>query len=265
MYSPYQLAKKYLRFYRHAHNSKGHGVNSPFVYDFIENVKNSKEIPEQAGLIEAYRGQLLKDERLINVEDFGAGSHLTKGKERKVKDIAAASPKNKKFAQLLYRIARYYQCKNIIELGTSFGITTSYLASASSDNHVTTIEGSPVIAEIAQAFFDKAGYENISLIIDNFDDALPRLLSSKDKVDLLFIDGNHREEPTIRYFESFLPKVHNDTIFVFDDIHWSEEMERAWKTVSDHEAVTMTIDLFFIGLVFFKKEFVVKQHFSLRV
>lgn len=263
MYSPWQLTKKYLDYYRHADNSKGHGVHSPFVFEFITQVKNKKETSPLTSLIEQYRKQLLTDNRIISVNDFGAGSHYTQGKEKRVKNIAAASPKNKKFAQLLYRIAQHYHCRNIVELGTSFGITAAYLASAE-NARLITVEGSESIAAIAQDFFDKSGLSGIHLIKNNFDAALPEILDSMDKIDLLFVDGNHREEPTVRYFQQFLPKAHNNSIFIFDDIHWSAEMERAWKFISEHKSVTLTIDLFFIGLVFFEKEFLIKQDFSIR-
>ncbi|MBW7838338.1 MAG: class I SAM-dependent methyltransferase [Chitinophagaceae bacterium] len=265
MYSRFQLAKKYLHFYRHAHNSKGHGVHSPFVFNFIQQVKNSKFCPSYTAQIESHRSQLLKDNRLISVDDFGAGSHLTKGKMRRVKDIAAASPKSRRLAQLIFRIASHYNCRHIIELGTSFGITTAYLSAASEDAHVTTIEGSKTIAHIAQTFFNSNHFNNITLINDTFDNAIPSLTNTHQNIDLLFIDGNHKEAATIRYFLDFLPKAHNDTIFIFDDIHWSGEMENAWKSIIAHERVTMTIDLFFIGLVFFRKEFLVKQDFRVRL
>ncbi|HNR16193.1 MAG TPA: SAM-dependent methyltransferase, partial [Chitinophagaceae bacterium] len=83
-------------------------------------------------------------------------------------------------------------------------------------------------------------------------------------IDFAFIDGNHRQEPTERYFNQLLPKMHHESILVFDDIHWSSEMEQVWKTIKDHPSVRCTVDLFFIGVVFFRDEFREKQHFSIR-
>lgn len=264
MYSRLELAKKYLQYYKNASNGKGHGMHSPFVYDFIINVLNDRKKYDCFTKIEHIRKELLADDRDIEVEDFGAGSSLIPFKKRKIKRIAASSLKKKQFAQLLFRIAKYYHSKTIVELGTSLGITTSYLASANDETQLHTMEGAKNIAAIAGETFKKAGVSNIDLIIGNFDNTIPQLLKKLSEVDLLFIDGNHRMKPTLEYFESFLKKATNESIFIFDDIHWSAEMEEAWKIVKQHESVTLTIDLFFIGLVFFNKDFKVKQNFAIR-
>jgi len=264
MYSVFQLAKKYFHYYFKAQNGKGHGIHSPFVFDFIIHVLNDKKRYDCYSKIESIRRQLLKNNDGIEVEDFGAGSAVIPFKNRKIKDIASASLKKKKYAQLLFRIAKYYQCKNILELGTSFGISTSYLASASENSTVITFEGSHNIAQIALYNFRKAGLNNIELIEGDFEKTLPLGIDIIKNVDLLFIDGNHRKEPTLSYFNSFLKKSGSQSIFIFDDIHWSREMEEAWSLVKQHDSVTLTIDLFFIGLVFFSKDFKVKQHFTIR-
>lgn len=264
MYSRFQLARKYVRYFLNSSNGKGHGVHSPFVYDFIIHVLNVSIKDRAFKSIEQYRKRLLKDKRIIEVEDFGAGSAVISTNKRGVKDIAASSPKNKKSARLLFRIAKYYGCKNIVELGTSFGTTTAYLSLSSPEAKVTTLEGAKNIAAIAEQFFKKNNFENIELIKGNFKKTIPEIIKKPETVDLLFVDGNHQQEATIQYYTEFLLKAHNDSIFVFDDIHWSEGMENAWERIKEHEAVTLTIDLFFVGLVFFKKEFLVKQHFSIR-
>ena len=264
MYSRFQIAKKYAQFYVHASNGKGHGVHSPFVFDFVINVLNKRKSHPSFRLIEHYRSALKKDHRVIPVDDFGAGSHLTTGKKRKVSDIARHSLKRTKYARLLHRIASHYHCQSIVELGTSFGTTTAYLAMASPTVRVTTLEGAPAVAEIAQKFFREHQLNNIRMVEGDFDKTIPGVLQSHERIDLLFIDGNHRKEPTLHYFETFLKKAGNNSIFIFDDIHWSEGMQAAWKTICAHPSVTMSIDLFFFGLVFFRKEFLVKQHFSLR-
>ena len=207
---------------------------------------------------------MLANDNLIDVEDFGAGSAIFPFKKRKIKDIAASSLKKKKYAQLLFRIAKYFDAKTIVELGTSFGITTCYLAAANQDSRVYTFEGSSNIAAIAQNNFDKAGLKNIELIKGNFEKTLPSLNNKIEIVDLLFIDGNHRKNPTLEYFELFLKKSSPGSIFIFDDIHWSEEMEEAWEIIKSHPAVTLSIDLFFIGMVFLSKDFQINQNFPIR-
>jgi predicted O-methyltransferase YrrM len=264
MYSAFQLAQKYLNYYIKAQNGKGHGVHSPFVFDFIIHVLNDKKKYEPYEKIEWLRQQLLTNNQTIEVEDFGAGSAVIPFKNRRIKDIASSSLKKKKYAQLLFRIAKYYQSKNIVELGTSFGISACYLASAHEQSKLLTFEGSHNIANIALSNFKKASLNNIELIKGNFEKTLPSVIDTIEKVDLLFIDGNHRKKATLEYFDIFLKKSNLQSVFIFDDIHWSEEMEEAWKLIQQHDSVTLTIDLFFIGLVFFNKDFKVKQHFTIR-
>ncbi len=264
MYSAFQLAKKYFTYYFKAQNGKGHGVHSPFVFDFIIHVLNDKKKYECYPKIESLRKQLLANNTTIEVEDFGAGSAVIPFKNRKIKDIANSSLKKKKYAQLLFRIAKYYQTKDIVELGTSFGISTCYLASARVDSKVMTFEGSHNIAEIALNNFKQAGLNNIELIEGNFEKTLPAIIETSENIDFLFIDGNHRKKATLEYFEIFLKKSTTLSVFIFDDIHWSKEMEEAWELIQQHDSVTLTIDLFFIGLVFFSKDFKAKQHFTIR-
>jgi predicted O-methyltransferase YrrM len=263
LYNTLQLGKKYLQYLAFASNSKGHGMHSPFVYTFIEKVLNDKTKYAAYEKIEAVRKTLLQNKKAIEVEDFGAGSTTIKTKKRIIKDIAASSLKPKKYSQLLYRIIQFYKHKNILELGTSLGITTSYLASENNAT-ITTMEGSKNIANIAANNFDTLGIKNIELVEGAFEKTLNPFLESTTTIDLAFVDGNHRKEPTVQYFEAILPKLHNDSFLIFDDIHWSKEMEDAWEVIKKHDAVTMSIDLFFIGIVFFKKEFKIKQHFSIR-
>jgi len=263
MYSSFQLAKKYFHYYFHSKNSKGHGVHSPFVFDFIIHVLNDKKKYDCYDKIESLRRSLLTNCEEFEVEDFGAGSAVIPFKSRKVKDIARSSLKKKKYAQLLFRIAKYYQAKNIVELGTSFGITTCYLASSNSNSKIITLEGSKNIANIAKRTFKEADLNNIELMNGDFEKSIPSVLNNIQDVDLLFIDGNHRKKPTLQYFHLFLKKANNTSIFIFDDIHWSAEMEEAWEEIKQHSSVTLTIDLFFIGLVFFSSDFKVKQDFPI--
>ncbi len=264
MYSRFQLAKKYLYYYFTASNGKGHGIHSPFVFDFVKNVLNDKSNYDCYSPIEKLRKDLFSDETQIEVEDFGAGSSTLKFKKRKIKEIAASSLKPKKFSQLLFRITKYYKPQNILELGTSLGITTAYFASANKSDAVITMEGSENVSTIAKANFTKLALHNIQIINGNFDTTLPQFLSQAKNIDLAFIDGNHRKAPTLNYFHQLLQKANSNSIFIFDDIHWSAGMEGAWKEIQQHSSVTLTIDLFFIGIVFFKKDFRAKQHFVIR-
>ncbi|MBO9620474.1 MAG: class I SAM-dependent methyltransferase, partial [Niabella sp.] len=200
----------------------------------------------------------------ITIKDFGAGSAKTKSNTRKVSSIARNSAKPRKYGQLLYRMAKHYQCKNILELGTSLGMTTAYLASADPEAKVISMEGAEAVADIAQRNFGGLGLKNIEIVRGNFDETLPGVLQKMPAIDLAFIDGNHLQEPTERYFEQLLPHIHNNTLLIFDDIHWSSGMEAAWKNIVAHELVVCDIDLFYIGIVSFRKEFKEKQAFSIR-
>jgi predicted O-methyltransferase YrrM len=264
MYSSFELARKYLNYYINAKNGKGHGVHSPFVFDFIIHVLNDKKEYECYKKIESLREKLLNDNSVIEVEDFGAGSAIIPFKKRRINAVAKTSLKNKKFAKLLYRIVNYYKPHSTIELGTSFGITTCYIATANKNAEVNTFEGSKEIAKIARQNFERAGLRNINLIEGNFDKTFEDTLATIKKVDLAFVDGNHRRDATLDYFLSLLKKSSGSSIFIFDDIHWSEEMEETWKQIREHDAVTLTIDLFFIGLVFFNPDFKAVQHFTIR-
>lgn len=265
MYSAFQLAIKYLHYYITAANGKGHGIHSPFVYDLVIKVLNDKTKYKAYTEIEEHRTVLLKNETILTVEDFGAGSAKGLTKQRAVKQVAATSLKPKKYAQLLYRLVNYFQPMQILELGTSLGITTSYLSTAKPDSVVITMEGSPAIAEVAKQQFEALQLSNIKIITGNFDETLPAVIDkAMQPFNFIFIDGNHRKEPTLRYFEQLIAKADHDTVFVFDDIHWSKEMEEAWEIVKQHPSVTLTVDLFFIGLVFLRKEQKEREHFVIR-
>lgn len=265
VYSPLQAAAKYFKYYVHAANSKGHGMHSPFVYEFITQVMNDFTKYEDYKKVEQLRKNLLADPTELLIEDMGAGSSVTSSNKRSIASIAKNAAKPKKFGQLLYRMAKFYQPETIVELGTSLGITSSYLALGNPSAEVITMEGASAIADKALENFQQLNIPNIRLVRGNFDSTLTDVLTAHPRIDLAFIDGNHRQEPTERYFQQLLPYIHNDTLLIFDDIHWSKEMESAWKNIVQHDAVSCDIDLFYIGIVSFRKEFKEKQSFSVRV
>ena len=269
MFSKWQLAVKYLHYYLNASNSKGHGIHSPFIFDFITKVLNDKQHYPEYDKVEGLRKQLLQDKTILNIEDFGAGSSVSKINQRTIISIAHNADKSKKYSQLLFRMVKQYHPETILELGTSLGITTSYLSLAKPDSNIISLEGAKEVAAIAKNNFNSLGLQNISIREGNFDITLSSVISilsdvEGSTIDFAFIDGNHRREPTERYFLELLSKTNNNSILVFDDIHWSREMEQAWETVKKHPSVRCTIDLFFIGIVFFREEFHEKQHFSIR-
>jgi len=264
MYSSFELAFKYLNYYAAASNGKGHGMHSPFVFEFITKVLNDKENYGDYEKVEGLRKKIIQDRSILTIEDYGAGSSSHRTNQRSVGAIAKRALKSKKYGQLLYRMVRHYQPDTIIELGTSLGITTAYLAMANPAATIITLEGASSIADIAKEHFKNLDLENINLVGGNFDYTLPTVLYPLRRVDLAFIDGNHRREPTENYFHWLLEKSDSRSIFIFDDIHWSREMEQAWNGIKMHPSVQCSVDLFFLGIVFFREEFKEKQHFCIR-
>lgn len=239
-------------------------MHSPFVFDFITKVMNDNRQYYCYEPIEKLRAQLKQDNTMLTIEDFGAGSRVASHHQRSVSSIASSALKPRKFSQLFFRMVNYYQPKYILELGTSLGVTSAYMASAQPNAKVVTMEGAQAVADVAKKNFKQLGLTNIQIVQGNFDNTLHDVLQKAPSVDLAFVDGNHRREPTLKYFKQLLAKANENSILVFDDIHWSAEMEEAWAAIQAHPDVTLTIDLFFIGLVFLRKEQKVKQHFAVR-
>lgn len=251
--------KEYIKFYFTAKHHKGHGVHSPFVFSLIEDVLNEKHPYYAFKDIERVRKGLLSDHSTIYVNDYGTGA----SRERQVSEIARACLKSKKEAQMLFRLACLMQPRNILELGTCLGITTLYLAKARTSAKIHTIEGCPNIAKIAQTNFKNAKATNIDSTVGNLDKKLPEILTKIDSLDMVFFDANHTKEATLNYFYQCLEKANNNTVFIFDDIYWSEGMTEAWKEIYNNEKVTYSIDLFHLGMVFFNKEWI-KSHFKVK-
>jgi predicted O-methyltransferase YrrM len=246
----FRFAKDYLL---HRFKAKTrHGVHSPFVYRLVDKVIYDFESKNVYSEVEALRKQLLNDNRTINVIDLGAGSKLNNDQRKKISDIARSALKPPRLAQLLYRLAADLKPTNIIELGTCLGITTVYLQKAAPQAKVYTLEGSPEIASVASEIFKLAGVNKVQQVQGNFNDTMPGVIEKLNKLDLVYVDGNHQKEATLKYFEWCLPKVHEDTLLIFDDIYWSEGMKEAWRMIRSHPRVSATVDLFWIGLVFFK-------------
>jgi predicted O-methyltransferase YrrM len=254
----------FFNFIKHNWNAKTrHGVHSPFVYQLIDEVIYDFKQKTAYHSIEKARKNLLHDNRLIKITDLGAGSHVNNQKQKQVKVLAKNALKSKKLAQLLYRLAKNYQPTTIIELGTCLGITTAYFGKAAAEAKLYTLEGCPQTAKLAKENLDKLGCSHVEIIVGNFDDTFPEFIHKQEQLDFIFIDGNHRKEATINYFNWCLPKVHEKSVIIFDDIYWSRGMKEAWEEIKMHPRVNVTIDLFWIGLVFFKTD-QAKENFKVR-
>jgi predicted O-methyltransferase YrrM len=238
-----------------------HSLHSPFFFDFYTKQVKPRVPRDQFSHIETLRQKLLADERTIPVRDLGSRS--TEKTQRKISRIAATTLSTPRFSAIFSRIAHQFQATCIVELGTSFGINALYLAEKS-DAVVTTFEGAPTIADIAALTFEFAAKKNVHMIVGNIERTLPAFLNQTRRVDFAFIDANHRYEPTLRYFEWFVKKIHEKSVLVIDDIHYSPEMERAWKAIRGHRLVYGSADLFRCGIVFFDPS-LNKQHVILQV
>lgn len=258
------MISAYFRYLARARDE--HSLHSPFLfalYTQVIRVDNRREVVFDP--IKGLTRKLRQSRQQITITDFGAGSKVNASQQRAIGDIARHSIKPARFGRLLFRLIRRFQAKTIIDLGTSLGITTAYIAEAAKvyDGHVSTFEGCPQTAAVAARNFGQLAMTNVDIVVGNIDDTLPEKVATSKPIDLVFFDANHRYEPTVRYFETCLTNIHNDTVFVFDDIHWSAEMEQAWDYIKAHPTVTVTVDLFWVGLVFFRKE-QPRQDFILR-
>ena len=253
-------AKQYTKYLSKAKNR--HGIHSPFVYKLLDEVIYDKTKRPEFSTIESIRKALLSRHDEIEITDLGAGSTVNKSNRRKVADIAKNSAKGGKWGELLFRLAHHFQPNTMIELGTSLGIGSLYQSLGNPEGKLTTFEGCPNTAKIAQEQFNSA-HTNPSIVEGNFDHTLQPFLESIEKLDWAFIDGNHQEEPTVRYFKQCLEKCHNNSVLLFDDIYWSKGMAAAWENIKAYERVTVTLDLFQVGIVFLRQE-QPKQHFTIR-
>jgi predicted O-methyltransferase YrrM len=263
-YNTFTLIYKYISYLWKASNGQGHGVHSPFVYAFIKNVLNSKSKGASIDAIELYRHQLLNNQKEISILDFGAGADSHGNKSKTIAQIAKGSLKPKKYSALLSRIVAYFKPHQVLEMGTSLGITTCYLVQGVSNASVVTMEGAPTVAQEALTTFKNLGCQNIQLIEGNFDQSLPNYLNSISTIGIAYVDGNHRYIPTMQYFNLLLAKSDEHSIFIFDDIHWSSEMEKAWAEIKSDTRIALTIDLFYIGIVFLKKGNKEKENFIIK-
>ncbi len=254
-----KLLIKYFVYRIRRRGVKGHGIHSPFVFELNRNVLNSGENYREYQNIGDYRRSLSGNREMINVYDKGAGSLVFSSDKRVIKDILKYTASSCRTGRLLFRLARYFKPRNIIELGTSLGFGAMCLATGSAMGTVYSLEACPRQLEIAGAELERAGAGNVELIKGDFRDMLPELLNSIEQVDLVYFDGDHSTGSLIWQFRTCLEKADPSSVFVVGDIHWSDEMDLAWEILCNDPVVTLSVDLFYCGLLFFRKG-MAKQH-----
>lgn len=255
----YQI-KSYLNFLLKSSNQ--HGVHSPFVYDLITQCFYDQKNHSGYQKIKTFRDKLFKNTNHIEITDFGAGSRVFKTNNRKIAAIAKNAGIPYKRQKLLYRITTYFKPKTVLELGTSLGLGTAAIAFAESSQNITTVEGCKNTAQIAEMMFKKYHLNYIDLQKATFEDFFKS--NTSEKYNLVYIDGNHDKKNTLQYFNFLLERINEDSVLIFDDIYWSKEMTDAWKQIIQYPKVTVSIDTFYWGFVFFRKE-QQKQHFTIRL
>jgi predicted O-methyltransferase YrrM len=257
-----QQIKSYIKF---LYNSKNeHGVHSPFVFNLVTNCFYDKTKYPEYTILKQYRNSLLQNKNTIEVTDFGAGSRVFKSNTRQISKIAKTAGISLKRAKLLFRIVRYFQPIEILEIGTSLGLATSALAFGNKTGKIITLEGCPNSLHQCQLQLQKFNINNVECINTEFSSYLKTFDFRLSTFDFIYFDGNHSQKATLEYFELLSPTITNDSVWIFDDIHWSAEMEKAWKIIKKHPKVTVTIDTFQWGIVFFRAE-QEKEHFVIRV
>lgn len=254
--------KSYLKFLWLSKNE--HAVHSPFVFTLITKCFYDKKSKHEYLVLKKYRKSLLENKNTIEVTDFGAGSKVFKSNSREISKIAETAGISSKRAELLFRVTNYFQPKHILEIGTSLGLATAALSLGNKNSEITTLEGCENTIGIAKNQLQTINRSTVKFINTEFSAYLKNTKLKSQFFNLIYFDGNHQKQATLDYFEALLPTITNDTVWIFDDIHWSKEMEEAWKIIQKHPKVTVTIDTFQWGFVFFRRE-QPKEHFIIRV
>ena len=254
------ILKSYIKFLYHSKNE--HGVHSPFVFNLVTKCFYDTTKHPEYSILKNYRNSLLENKNTIEVTDFGAGSRVFKSNTRQISKIAQTAGISPKRAELLFRIVNYFQPENSLEIGTSLGLATSALSLGNTSSKLITLEGCPNTMSIAKNQCQLQNLNNIEFIKTEFSSYLKKLPASSFQH--IYFDGNHSQKATLEYFELLLPTITNDSVWIFDDIHWSAEMENAWEIIKKHPKVKVTIDTFQWGIVFFRAE-QEKEHFVIRV
>ncbi|UII20030.1 O-methyltransferase [Fulvivirga ligni] len=226
-----------------------HSLQPPFIFDLYSNVFLNKEKYKDFDQLKHLRKTCKKSSEQIKVTDFGSGSQVAKSNVRSISQIATNGTTKPKYSKLLYRLIKHLKANNILELGTSIGLNTLYLSKAT-EGKVITLEGDKALSNYALDIFKQEKATNIDLITGNIDQTLTGAIS--EPIDMAFIDANHSYTPTLQYFEVLKSHIHEGSCIIFDDIHWSKEMEAAWNEIKMAKGVTLSIDIFQFGLVFFK-------------
>ena len=239
-----------------------HGIHSPFVYDLVTKCFYDSKKQGAYKTLRAYRNKTIQHKKIIPITDFGSNYRVFKSKERKVSTITKNAKITLKKQKLLYRVISYFKPDTILELGTSIGLGTIAMSIANPSSKLITMEECPNTSKLAQHYFNEFGLKNIYLKNSTFEDFFK--IKSSIKYDIVFINENHNKEDIINYFNILSNKINNDSILIFDGIYWNIKMTEAWNQIKGNSKVTLSIDTYYWGFIFFRIE-QEKQHFTIRM
>lgn len=237
---------------------KRHGVHSPYIFSLTDVGLRTKVSESNQNQLNTYRKFLQNNPEKIEIEDFGAGSKKH-GTTRSIQQIFSISSSKKKYGKLLYQLAHHFEVKNVLELGTNLAWGTYNLHLGAPEAKIVSIEGCKSIFEFNQKHFPKT--ENIAFVHATFDDYIAKL--TDEKFDLIFIDGDHRGASLLRYISALKKHTHNETIWIFDDIRWSDDMWETWNQLIQEKEFHVSIDMLRLGIVV-QREQQMKEHFLIR-
>jgi predicted O-methyltransferase YrrM len=238
-----------------------HSIQAPFAYQFLEKLKQAIRSSKPFADVEHERESLASELSLVKGDDFGAGSKL---KESTISNIVRFGISSTRTCIFLHQLANVSNAGICIELGTSLGIATAYLARSSSMKKVYSLEGNKVLAGEAQDLLHRLDIKNVEIIEGNIDSELPILIGNVDAIDLAIIDANHTREALIRYYQLLESKMHDHSILFVDDIRWSRDMYAGWLDLSQRVEVSLSMEFLDFGLLFFEKG-IQKQHYILGI
>ena len=220
------------RLYRVIFCRGGHGVHSPFVFDLITTVIEEKRFYYCYERLKLVRESLLenRDRVVFNNRGYTVNEFLKRFCFSEREDM------------LLFRLANRFQPRTIYIHGCDLGLAPLYLTSWSEGAVCTVIESEPSLAAIAQ----KTIVEHPSASIDFHTSFNPE--NTENRIFDFIVLG---KTFSIDAFESFLPYINDNSIIVISDIHSSEKNRKIWKRICVAPKVTVTIDLYSLGIVFF--------------
>ena len=237
--------------------------NNPLLTIIVESflqLKNNKLSSTDISIFEAcekYRNKLLQDDTIVSFEIFGSNKTML------VKDICKKAASKPIWAQFLYLITKRLISPYFLEIGTNLGVSGTYILEAlksKKNSQLYTMEGLPQLCEIAQNQFSKISSNSKYKIYEGlYKNTFPKLLMDNKNFNIVFIDGNHKKEPTIKYFTDLQSQLSSPAIIIFDDINWSLDMQKVWKIVKSHKNVSYSIDMFKFGILIFDKNTINKK------